>query len=188
MSKSEALAFLSWIVLAGCAGAVTSQPASDAIGRTPTAAEIAAWDQWVAPDGDGLPSGRGSVAEGEVLYAQRCASCHGPRGEGGENTALVGGRGTLDSAAPVKTVESYWPYATTLWDYVHRAMPFDFPGTLTVDQVYALVAYILYLGDIVPHDAVLDAQTLPEVQMPNRDGFIPDPRPDLGGTQQSSKE
>jgi len=129
------------------------------------------------PDGRGLPKGSGTVLQGEKVYMQTCVACHGANLEGGIGDRLVGGRGTLVNSdpakAPVKTVESYWPYATTLFDYVKRAMPFNAPGSLTDDQVYAVSAYILAKGNIIPPDAVMDETSLPKVEMPNRDGFIP---------------
>lgn len=149
------------------------------LGRPATSAEIARWDISVRPDGRGLPGGGGSVHEGKEIYANRCQKCHGDVGQGRDSVPLVGGRGTLNSDKPLKTVESYWPYATTLFDYINRAMPFDAPGTLPPGQVYAVSAYVLHLGHIVPDDAVLDAGSLPKVRMPNRDGFVPDPRPDV---------
>lgn len=153
------------------------------IGRPATAEEIAGWDIDVRADGQGLPPGKGSVADGETLFAARCAGCHGETGQGKPADRLVGGVGTLAAAKPVRTVGSFWPYATTLFDYIHRAMPFDAPQSLTADQVYAVSAYILYLNDLVPRDAVLDAASLPKVHMPNRDGFITeDPRPDTHET------
>ena len=134
------------------------------------------------PDGRGLPPGSGSVTEGRALYAERCAACHGVHLEGGLADRLIGGRGSLVNSdptkAPTKTVESYWPYATTLFDYVKRAMPLSSPGSLSNDQVYALSAYVLSEAKIIPADAVLDAKSLPMVVMPNRDGFIQDSRPD----------
>jgi S-disulfanyl-L-cysteine oxidoreductase SoxD len=151
------------------------------LGTTPTEAELA---QFVSPlpDGRGLPPGSGSAADGKVLYEQQCAACHGANLQGGIGDRLVGGRGTLVNAdptkGPVKTVESYWPWATTLFDYIKRAMPLATPGSLTNDQVYAVSAYILAQAKIIPEDAVLDAKSLAQVKMPNRDGFIPDPRPD----------
>ncbi|HEX8010761.1 MAG TPA: cytochrome c [Casimicrobiaceae bacterium] len=141
-------------------------------------------DRFVAvmPDGRGLPPGSGSVEQGKAVYEQQCASCHGDKLQGGLADRLVGGRGTLASTdpgqPPVKTIESYWPYATTIFDYVKRAMPLAAPGSLTDDQVYAVTAYILSEAKIVPPDTVLDASTLAAVRMPNRDGFIADPRPD----------
>lgn len=134
------------------------------------------------PDGRGLPAGSGSVTQGRALYMQSCASCHGEKLEGAVGDRLVGGRGSLANddpkKAPIKTVESYWPYATTLFDYIKRSMPFNAPGSLTDDQVYAVSAYILSQAKIVGEDATLDAKSLAAVRMPNRDGFIPDPRPE----------
>jgi cytochrome c len=151
------------------------------LGRAATPQEIAGWDIDVRADGAGLPPGRGGAEAGQALYARKCAACHGDAGEGQPMDALVGGRGSLATAKPVRTVGSYWPYATTLFDFIRRAMPFNAPQSLTPDQVYALCAYVLYLNDIVPRDAVLDASTLARVRMPNRNGFTtPDPRPDVG--------
>jgi cytochrome c len=133
----------------------------------------------VHPDGSGLLPGRGTAAAGKAVYAARCVTCHGATGREGPQDVLVGGRGSLTSAKPLKTVGSYWPYATTVWDYVHRAMPFDHPGTLTVDDVYSVTAYILFLNGVVGENDVIDQRTLPAVRMPNRDGFVPDPRPDV---------
>ncbi len=154
--------------------------ARDDIGQPATPDEIAGWNIDVLPDGSGLPPGKGSVREGEKIYAETCAACHGAKGEGKPMDRLVGGQGTLATAKPIPTVGSYWPYATTLFDYIHRAMPFSAPKSLTADQVYAVSAYLLYLNGIIGEDAVMDAKTLPQVQMPNRNGFIsPDPRPDV---------
>lgn len=152
------------------------QPASDE--------EIAGWDIDVRSDGQGLPPGSGSVQDGKALYDRIGAKHHGPKGEGTDTAPpLVGGQGTLDTDQPVKTVGSFWPYAPVLYDYIHRAMPADAPQSLTPDEVYALTAYVLYLNGIVPEDAVMDAQTLPQVVMPNHDGFTsPDPRPDVFNT------
>ncbi len=134
------------------------------------------------PDGRGLPAGSGSVAQGKAVYQQQCVACHGQNLEGGIGDRLIGGRGSLVNAdpakAPIKTVESYWPYATTLFDYVKRSMPFTAPNSLTNDQTYAVVAYILSEAKVVPSDAVLDAKKLAQVKMPNRDGFISDHRPE----------
>ena len=140
-------------------------------------ADIAAWNISIGPDGAGLPPGRGTAAQGESVYAAKCQACHGEKGAGKPNDALVGGIGTLASGmAPIRTVGSYWPYATTLFDYVRRAMPFQAPKSLSPDEVYAVSAYILSLNGIVGPDDILDAQSLPKVRMPNRDGFIPFPR------------
>ena len=134
------------------------------------------------PDGRGLPKGSGSVAAGKKVYETQCAACHGMNLEGGQGDRLVGGRGSLSgndpAKPPIKTVESYWPYATTLFDYIKRAMPLTAPGSMSNDDVYAVSAYILARGRIVPEDATLDGRSLAAVKMPNRDGFIPDPRPE----------
>lgn len=150
-------------------------------GHPATAEEIAGWDIDVAADGTGLPPGRGTVQEGEALFAKLGAKCHGAKGEGTDAApALVGGIGSLNTDKPVKTVGSFWPYATTLFDYIRRAMPADNPQSLTPDEVYALCAFILNLNGIIPADAVMDAQSLPQVVMPNHAGFTsPDPRPDV---------
>lgn len=135
-----------------------------------------------APGGGDLPAGSGTVAQGRDLYGERCAHCHGEELEGIPETGgakLVGGRGSLASDKPVKTVESYWPHAETLFDYVKRAMPFDDPGSLTDDEVYAISAFILNRGGILPEDAALDADTLAQVKMPNADGFYPGDTYDL---------
>ena len=148
-------------------------------GTTPTAADLA-HDFSDPADGRGLPPGSGTYAQGKVVYETTCQACHGDHLQGGVGDRLIGGRGTLASGAPVKTVESYWPYATTFFDYVKRAMPFTAPGSLTDDQVYAVTAYVLAEANIVGKDATMNAQTLPQVKMPNRDGFITkDPRPDV---------
>ncbi|WP_447974447.1 c-type cytochrome [Nitrospira sp. Kam-Ns4a] len=149
------------------------------LGRPATGAEVRAWDIDIAPTGEGLPPGRGTVHAGARIFAARCAACHGPTGTEGPRDRLVGGQGTLASEAPLKTIGSYWPYATTLFDYIRRAMPYNAPQSLTPDEVYALVAWILHRNGIIPEDAVMDPTTLPAVRMPNRDGFVPDPRPDV---------
>ncbi len=134
------------------------------------------------PDGRDLPKGSGTVAEGKTVYESQCVACHGDNLQGGLGDRLIGGRGTLvnndPSKAPVKTVESYWPYATTLFDYIKRAMPLTSPDSLSDDQVYSVSAYILSRAGVVGADARMDARTLAAVRMPNRDGFIPDPRPE----------
>ena len=140
-------------------------------------ADIAPWDITIGPDGAGLPPGRGTVAQGEAVYAAKCQSCHGEKGAGRPNDRLVGGKGSLaPNQAAVKTVGSYWPYATTLFDYIRRAMPFQDAKSLTDDEVYSVSAYILNLNEIIGKDDVLDAQSLPKVRMPNRDGFVLFPR------------
>jgi S-disulfanyl-L-cysteine oxidoreductase SoxD len=150
------------------------------VGRTPTADELKAIDIDVTPDGRGLPPGSGTAATGKTIYANRCVTCHGTTGVEGPQDILVGGRDTLKAPArPLKTVGSYWPYATSLWDYLRRSMPFDHPGTMTADEIYATTAYLLFLNGIVGEQDVLNQTTLPQVRMPNRDGFVPDPRPDV---------
>jgi len=153
-------------------------------GTTPSAEEIAAIDIDAMPDGRGLPPGAGTYREGREVFMTQCASCHGEKlegipevGIGGDR--LIGGRGSLASGNPVKTIESYWPYATTVFDYVKRAMPFHAPGSLTDDEVYAVTAFILGEAGIIGQDDVMNAETLPQVRMPNRDGFVADPRPDV---------
>jgi S-disulfanyl-L-cysteine oxidoreductase SoxD len=145
-------------------------------GRPPTPAEIALWDIDVRADGKGLPPGSGTVAKGEQVFAENCAACHGDKGVGGMKDRLAGGQGTLVSNAPVKTVGSFWPYATTLFDYIHRAMPYQAPGSLSNDDTYAVAAYILSLNGILPVDGKLDRDSLPKIKMPNRDGFVPEPK------------
>ena len=152
-------------------------------GRTATAEEIAGWDIDVRPDGMGLPVGSGSVLDGEGLYEAQCASCHGLFGEGeGRWPVLSGGQGTLADERPTKTVGSYWPYASTLYDYIYRAMPFPAPRSLTPDQTYAISAYVLYLNEIVDEDFVLTNENLADVKMPNEPNFFVDPRPDVANT------
>ncbi|MFI4953484.1 MAG: c-type cytochrome [Burkholderiales bacterium] len=150
-------------------------------GSTPAAGELEKFTSPL-PDGRGLPQGSGTVEQGKAVYQEQCVACHGQNLQGGIGDRLIGGRGTLVNSdpakAPVKTIESYWPYATTIFDYVKRAMPFAAPDSLTNDQVYAVTAYILSEAKIIPPDAVMNAKTLPAVKMPNRDGFIPDPRPE----------
>jgi hypothetical protein len=149
------------------------------LGRTATPEEIKARDISVSPAGNGLPAGHGTAREGRPIYALRCAACHGENGEGvGSYPPVAGGRGTLRGDKPVTTVGSYWPYATTVWDYINRAMPPQKPGSLSADEVYSTTAFILYLNGIVEDEEVMNAKSLARVKMPNREGFIPDPRPD----------
>jgi len=161
------------------AALASAQSTKHGVGRTPTEQEIRALGITVAPDGAGLPEGSGSAIEGRALFAQRCAKCHGEKGGGDVGPPLVGGQGTLATAKPLKTVGSFWPHATSVWNYVNRAMPFDQPGLLTPPEVYSAVAYILYMNGIVGEKDLLNARTLPKIRMPNRDGFVSDPRPDV---------
>lgn len=141
--------------------------------------EIAGWDIDVRPDGVGLPPGSATAADGEMLYEEQCALCHGSFGEGvGRYPVLAGGEGTLTEERPERTIGSYWPYASTVWDYIHRAMPFMQPESLSDQEVYALTAYVLYLNDLVEYDFELTQDNLASIQMPNRDGFFLDDRPD----------
>lgn len=151
---------------------------------SPTSPEVLAKFFAIQTDGRGLPTGSGNAAQGAKVYAESCAACHGERLEGNPakgigGDKLIGGRGTLATKTPVKTVESYWPYATTLFDYVKRTMPFSSPGSLTNDQVYSVVAYILSEAQIIKATDTMNASTLQKVEMPNRNGFEPDPRPEL---------
>ena len=142
------------------------------LGVPATPEQIAGWDLSIGPDGAGLPPGSGTVKAGEAIYAAKCMVCHGEKGAGQPNDRLVGGQGTLDSSNPVRTIGSYWPYATTLFDYIRRAMPIIQPQSLSNDEVYALSAYLLYLNEVIDEDDVMDARTLPAVVMPNRDNFV----------------
>ena len=160
------------------AGSLAAQSSAYGLGHAPKPDEIKAWDFAISPDGKELPPGSGSASEGARTYAASCAACHGKTGKEGPNDVLVGGQGTLNTNKAVKTVGSYWPYSTTVWDYINRAMPYDKPGSLSADEVYAVTAYLLTLNGIIKDDAVMNAKTLPQVKMPNRNGFIGDPRPD----------
>lgn len=150
------------------------------LGRPARAAELAAASISVAPDGTGLPPGRGTARAGKAVYQAKCAACHGAKGEGSAAfPQLVGGVGSIGMAQPVATVGSYWPYATTVFDYISRAMPYQDAGSLRPDEAYAVTAYLLYLNGIVGENAQLDRQSLPRVVMPNRHGFVDDRRPDV---------
>ena len=157
---------------------VAEEQAQYGFGWPATEEDIKAWDIDIDTNGAGLPPGRGTVQQGAAVYANKCAACHGPTGTEGPQVPLVGGQGSLTADHPIKTIGSYWPYATTLYDYIYRAMPFTAPQSLTPDEVYSVVAWLLHRNGIVPSDSVMDATTLPSVTMPNRDGFVPDPRPD----------
>jgi len=150
------------------------------IGREATQEEVAGWDIDVRPDGQGLPEGSGSVSQGEAIFAERCAICHGDFAEGVDRwPVLAGGRGTLSSENPVKTIGSYWPYLSTVFDYINRAMPFGDAQSLQPDEVYAITAFLLYMNDVVTDDEfVLSKENFASVKMPNEDNFIDDGRPD----------
>jgi S-disulfanyl-L-cysteine oxidoreductase SoxD len=162
-------------VLAACAATDSGSPAPTTgprLGRVATSQEIAAWDISIPPSGAGLPAGSGTAKQGEAVYVAQCQACHGPKGVGKPADPLVGGIGSLATANPVRTVGSFWPYATTLFDYTRRAMPATKPLSLSSDEVYAVTAYLLYLNGIIAENAEMNAKTLPQVKMPNRDGFI----------------
>jgi mono/diheme cytochrome c family protein len=177
------------LVAAGAASAqerMPSQPGTAfapqplGLGRLATKEEIAAWDIDVRPDGHGLPPGKGSVRDGEALYQERCAACHGEFGEGKDRwPALIGGIGRLTDDDPKKGVGNYWPYATTLFDYIRRTMPFGNAQSLTDEETYAITAYVLHLNDLLEADAVLDRDALLKLRLPNAANFVPDPRPDV---------
>jgi len=170
------------------AAAMAAQSTRYGVGQPATVEQIRNLGASIAPDGGGLPEGSGTVSAGRTVYAAKCSSCHGEKGQGGIGPPMVGGQGTLATAKPFKTVGSYWPYATTLWDYINRAMPFNQPGLLKPPEVYALVAYILNLNEIIGNNQTMDANSLPKVKMPNRDGFVADPRPDVGNKTADKKE
>jgi cytochrome c len=142
------------------------------LGVPVTEAEIASWDISIGPDGAGLPPGRGTAVTGASVYQAKCLACHGEKGAGRPSDQLVGGQGTLRDAAAVRTVGSYWPYATTLFDYVRRAMPYVQPQSLTPDELYGLSAYLLFLNGVIGETDEMNAATLPQVKMPNRDSFF----------------
>lgn len=163
------------------AAALGAGPETFGLGRPATAAEIAAWDIDIMPDGTGLPPGSGTAVEGRALYAAQCAACHGPTGVEGPYNVLVGrvvGDGFPFGNDPriPSTIGNYWPYATTVYDYINRTMPFDARGELQADEVYSLVAALLFMNGIIEEDEVMDAETLPQVQMPARDRFVRDDR------------
>ena len=175
MSKSRNL--LTGATLAATLAAGPALAEKLGLGRPALPEEIAAWDLDVSPDGTGLPAGSGDVWTGDELFAEHCAVCHGDFAEGvGNWPKLAGGFDTLDRQDPVKTVGSYWPYLSTTWDYVNRSMPFGNAQSLEPDEVYAIVAYILYSNDLVDDDFVLSNETFLDVEMPNADGFIVDDR------------
>ena len=154
------------------ATAVTASAQSPDLGQPISQQDLAPWDISIGPDGAGLPPGSGTVKQGEAVFMAKCQGCHGAKGAGQPNDRLVGGQGTLAGDRPVKTIGSYWPYATTLFDYIRRAMPLPRSKSLTNEEVYAVTAYLLNLNGIIPEGETIDARTLPKVTMPNRDGFI----------------
>ena len=170
MFTRRAFALLVLVALGGCATAGRRETPN--LGRAATPAETAGWDISIPPDGAGLPSGSGTALAGAAVYEQKCQSCHGPKGAGQPNDRLVGGQGTLASKTPVKTIGSYWPYATTVFDYVRRAMPYQQPQSLSNDEMYAITAYLLHMNGIIGERDEMNAQALAKVRMPNRDNFV----------------
>jgi len=172
-SHKDISACVALAALAACAANTPPTPRpGEQFGRTATAQEVAAWDISIPPSGEGLPSGSGNARQGEAVYVAKCQACHGARGAGKPADPLAGGIGSLPSANPLRTVGSYWPYATTLFDYTRRAMPITNPQSLTNDEAYAVTAYLLYLNGIVAQSDEMSAGSLPHVKMPNRDGFV----------------
>ena len=156
-------------VLSACGFAFAQE--GPGLGVPATSEQVAGWDISIGPDGAGLPAGSGTAAAGKTVYEAKCIACHGADGAGQPNDRLVGGQGTMREAAPIRTIGSYWPYATTVFDYVRRAMPYVTPHSLTADETYAVTAYLLALNGIIEQNAVMDASTLPKVVMPNRANF-----------------
>ena len=171
-SKSAALIATAGL-LAACATTDNTTPTRGPnLGKPATPQELRAFDISIPPSGEGLPAGGGNAKQGAEVYAAKCQQCHGAKGAGKPADALAGGIGSIATAKPVRTVGSYWPYATTLFDYTRRAMPLQNPKSLTDNEVYAVTAYVLFVNGIVTEDAQMNAQTLPQVKMPNRDGFV----------------
>jgi mono/diheme cytochrome c family protein len=170
MSTRDTLLAACLAVLVGVGAALAESPN---LGKAASPDEIASWDISIGPDGAGLPPGSGTPQQGELVYLAKCLACHGENGAGKPNDQLVGGQGSLaPGQTPVKTVGSFWPYATTLFDYVRRAMPLNESKSLRDEEVYAVVAYLLRLNGVIGESDMMDAQTLPAVRMPNRDGFV----------------
>ncbi|WP_119169107.1 c-type cytochrome [Algihabitans albus] len=172
VKRPLAAAAAATILLAG-AGAFAEDPPLFGLGTPATPEQIAAWDIDIRPDGQGLPPGSGSAEAGETIYAEQCAFCHGDFGEGmGRYPVLMGGFDSLTAERPEKTVGSYWPYASTVWDYIYRAMPFGNAQSLGIDDTYAVTAYVLYLNEIVEYDQMIDQSNLADIEMPNAGGFF----------------
>jgi cytochrome c len=162
-----------WIATLAACGVASLAFAQEGpgLGVPATAEQVAGWDISIGPDGAGLPPGSGTATAGKVVYEAKCLACHGVDGAGQPNDRLAGGQGTLRDAAPIRTIGSYWPYATTVFDYVRRAMPYVTPHSLTPDETYAVTAYLLALNKVIGDNDVMNAETLPKVVMPNRAGF-----------------
>lgn len=164
---------LTMLIIAGfCGVGVVLADEGPGLGEELAADELAAVDFTIMPDGDGLPVGSGNAVKGRAVYNMNCLACHGENGSGGVNDVLSGGHGSLTGPKPQKTVGSFWPQATTIFDYVRRAMPFQTPGSLSNDEIYAVTAYLLFVNDIIVEDAEMDAESLPQVKMPNGGNFV----------------
>lgn len=169
------------MVLASCLTALAQGRSYKNLGRTPTPEEIRTTDTSIGPEGKELPQGHGTALEGATIFAAKCAICHSANADMAYGStdfsrmvsSLAGGKGTLNTAQPLLTVGSFWPFAPTIWDYINRAMPRGAEGSLTANEVYALSAFVLFKNDLIKQDEVMDAKSLPKVQMPNRNGFIP---------------
>jgi cytochrome c len=160
------------VAAAAALGAHAAAQQGPGLGEPISAEDLAPWDLSIQPDGTGLPPGSGTAAAGAEVYAVKCIACHGEKGAGQPNDRLVGGHGTLTELQQVRTIGSFWPYASTVFDYIRRAMPYQAPQSLTNDEVYALTAYLLALNGIIDEDDEMNARTLARVRMPNRDGFV----------------
>jgi S-disulfanyl-L-cysteine oxidoreductase SoxD len=174
MSTRDLVGVALALLVGGCASASVTPGAMESpnLGREATPAQIEGWDISVGPDGVALPPGMGTPVMGATVYEQKCQVCHGAKGAGQPNDRLVGGQGTLASKAPVRTIGSYWPYATTVFDYVRRSMPYTQSHSLSDSEVYAVTAYLLNLNGIIGESDEMNAQTLPKVKMPNQPNFI----------------
>jgi S-disulfanyl-L-cysteine oxidoreductase SoxD len=172
MFTRNRLITLSALLLGISASMALSAQEGPKLGVVATPEQVAAWSLTILPDGTGLPEGSGTAMAGAQIYAQKCLACHGQTGTEGPNDKLVGGHGSISGDSPVKTVGSYWPYATTVFDYIRRAMPLTQPQSLTDDETYALTAYLLALNEIIDSDEVMNARSLPAVKMPNADNFF----------------
>lgn len=169
MFRSSLLCSMAVVIAVLTLSAVAQSPN---LGESLSAQDIAQVDYFVQPDGQGLPVGSGNAKTGAGLYQMHCLACHGIAGEQGINDRLAGGHGSIDTDSPVKTVGSYWPYATTVFDYLRRAMPYTAPGSLSADEIYALTAYLLFINGIVEEGQTLNAGNLPQVSMPNAENFV----------------
>lgn len=168
------------LAAASCAAAFAQNGNYSGLGRTPSSDEIQAWNDSIGPEGKELPPGSGTAKQGGEIFGSKCAACHGPAGEGSQLAPrLVGGRAALNTLTPSRTLANYWPFATTIYDYINRAMPPKQQGSLSPSDIYALTAFILYKNEIIPEGQVIDGKSLPKVKMPNRDGFVPDRLEDI---------